>query len=189
MLNSAAIARPSRVSEFYSDPCLVNDAGPKVVRFLDRFRDQNANRASPLDRYIEGWAQTDLEKILGATAPNYRFTDPFVGSFDRRSLHKYFDLLQDRLSCTGVIRRRELGFSLQGPMGPRLHKELQFWREAPRIGLTGVAQIEIGERGVEAERVAYDLNLASDILCRALASRQSVAHAPEKAAGTASGTD
>ena len=23
------------------------------------------------------------------------------------------------------------------------HKELQFWREAPRIGLTGVAEIEI----------------------------------------------
>jgi hypothetical protein len=53
----------------------------------------------------------------------------------------------------------------------RSHKELQFWREAPRIGLTGVAEIEIGERGITAERVAYDLNLASDILCRALALR------------------
>jgi hypothetical protein len=53
----------------------------------------------------------------------------------------------------------------------RSHKELQFWREAPRIGLTGVAEIEIGERGVVAERVAYDLNMASDMLCRALALR------------------
>ena len=51
------------------------------------------------------------------------------------------------------------------------HKELQFWREAPRIGLTGVAEIEIGEQGITAERVAYDLNLASDILRRALALR------------------
>ena len=50
----------------------------------------------------------------------------------------------------------------------RSHKELQFWREAPRIGLTGVAEIEIGERGITAERVAYDLNLAFDILCRGL---------------------
>jgi hypothetical protein len=49
----------------------------------------------------------------------------------------------------------------------RSPQELQFWREAPRIGLTGVAEIEIGERGVVAERVAYDLNLASDMLCRA----------------------
>ena len=166
MLNSAAIARPLRVSEMYRDPCRVVDAGPKVVKFLDRVRDRNANPTSPLNRYIEGWAQTDLEKILDATAPSYRFTDPFVGSFDVRSLHKYFDLLQDRLSCI-AISRRELAFFLRGPMKRRSHEELQFWREAPRIGLTGVAEIEIGERGVATERVAYDLNLASDILCRA----------------------
>ena len=171
MLNSAAIARPLRVSEMYRAPCHVDDAGPKVVQFLDRVPDQNANRTSPLNRYIEGWAQADLDKILDATAPNYRFTDPFVGSFDGRSLHKYFDLLQDRLSCTGVISWRELAFFLQGPMKLRSHKELQFWREAPRIGLTGVTEIEIGERGVAAERVAYDLNLASDRLCRAVALR------------------
>jgi len=30
-----------------------------------------------------------------------------------------------------------------------------------------VSEIEIGERGVAAEHVAYDLNLASDILCHA----------------------
>jgi hypothetical protein len=54
-------------------------------------------------------------------------------------------------------------------MKVRSHNELQFWREAPGIGFTGVAEIEIGERGVVAERVAYDLNLASDILRRALA--------------------
>ena len=121
-----------------------------MVQFPDRVRDQNANPTSPLNRYIEGWAQTDLEKILDATAPSYRFTDPFVGSFDGRSLHKYFDLLQYRLSCTGAISRRELAFFRQGPMKLRSHKELQFWREAPRIGLTGVAEIEIGERGITA---------------------------------------
>ena len=68
----------------YRDPSRVGDVGPKVVRLLDRVRDQNANRTSPINRYIEGWAQTDLEKILEATAPSYRFTDPFVGSFDGR---------------------------------------------------------------------------------------------------------
>ena len=171
MLNSAAIARPLRVAKMYRDPSRVGDAGPKVVRLLERIRDQNANPTSPLNRYIEGWARTDLEKILDATAPSYRFTDPFVGSFDRRSLHKYFDLLQDRLSCTGAITRHELAFFLRGPMKLRSHKELQYWREAPQIGLTGVTEIEIGERGVAAERVAYDLNLASDVLCRAFALR------------------
>src|SRR5215471_21369246 len=72
MLNSAAIARPLRVSETYRDGCRVDDAGPKVVQLLDRVRDQNANPTSPLNRSIEGWAQTDLEKILYATAPSYR---------------------------------------------------------------------------------------------------------------------
>jgi hypothetical protein len=171
MLNSAAIARPLRVSEMYRDPRHVGDAGSKVVQLLDRVRDRNANRTLPLDRYIEGWAEADVEKIIDATAPSYRFTDPFVGSFDGRSLHKYFDLLQDRLSCTGAVSRHELAFFLQGPMKLRSHKELQFWREAPRIGLTGVAEIELEERAVGSERVAYDLNLASDILCRALAVR------------------
>ena len=112
-----------------------------------------------------------MEKILEATAPGYRFTDPFVGSFVGQSLYKYFDLLQDRLSRIGAISRRDHAFFPHGPIKLRSHKELQFWREAPRIGLTGVAEIEIGERGVAAERVAYDLNLACTILCRALALR------------------
>ena len=78
MLNSAAIARPFRVSEMHRGPCRLDDARPKVVQFLDTVHDQNANPTSPLNRYIEGWAQNDLEKILDATAPSYRFTDPFV---------------------------------------------------------------------------------------------------------------
>jgi len=155
----------------YRDPCQVDDAGPKVLQFLDRVGDQTTNLTSPLNRYIEGWAQPDLEKILDATGPGYRFTDPFVGSFIGQSLYKYFDLLQDRLSRIGAIGRRDLAFFLQGPMKQRSPQELQFWREAPRIGLTGVAEIKIGERGVVAERVAYDLNLASDMLCRVSALR------------------
>src|SRR5215469_14862948 len=108
MLNSAAIALPLRVSEIHRDPRGVNDAGPKLVQFLNRVHDQNANPASLLNRYIEGWAQTDLERILDGTAPSYRFTDPFVGSFDGRSLHKYFDL-----SCRidSSVQERSVGAS------------------------------------------------------------------------------
>ena len=163
MLNSAVIAEPLR-SQMRRHRYGAGDATPQVVQSHDKVRDQN----SPLGRYIEGWARTDLEMILSATAPSFRFTDPFVGSFGRESLHKYFDLLQDRLSGTGAISRGELAFFLQGPLQRRSHQELQFWREAPWLGLTGVAEIEIEERGVAAERVAYDLNLASGILCRAL---------------------
>jgi hypothetical protein len=44
--------------------------------------------------------------------------------------------------------------------------ELQFWREAPRLGLTGTSLITMGPHGVMSERVAYDLNLASEQLRR-----------------------
>jgi hypothetical protein len=110
-----------------------------------------------------------LEKILNATAPGYRFRDPFVGIFSRESLHEYFDLLRERLCLAGAIRRPDIAFFLSGPMdrAPCLNG-LQFWREAPRIGLTGISQILVGERGVIAESVAYDLNEASDMLRRVL---------------------
>jgi hypothetical protein len=56
-----------------------------------------------------------------------------------------------------------MAFCLHGPMDAD-RDELLFWREAPWLGLVGTARIDIGERGVCAESVAYDLNLASDLL-------------------------
>jgi hypothetical protein len=41
---------------------------------------------------------------------------------------------------------------------------LRFSREAPRIGLTGICEIELAEGGVVSETVEYDLNLASNLL-------------------------
>ena len=78
------------------------------------------------------------------------------------------DLAKLDFSRAGAIGWRELAVFLHGPMKRQLHaRGLQFWREAPRIGLAGLAEIEIGKRGVIAKRIAYDLNLASDMLCRA----------------------
>ena len=62
MLNSAAMHGHFTIFEMYRDPCRVDDAGPKVVRFLDQVCDQNENRTAPLNRYVEGWAQTDFGK-------------------------------------------------------------------------------------------------------------------------------
>jgi hypothetical protein len=137
---------------------------PNVLRLFDR----RAIGNSALDRYLEAWAEADAAKLVAATAPGYRFCDPFVGTFSRRTVHEYFDLLQHGLSRAGVIRRPDVAFFLRGPMDRRSPAGgLQFWREAPRIGLTGVSEIEVGPRGVIAESVAYDLNLASDTLRRA----------------------
>ena len=141
------------------------DARPKVARLVD----WKANENLLLDCYLEGWAAANSAKIVAATAPEFCFYDPLVGTFVRRTMHEYLDLLQDKLSSAGVIRRPDVAFFLRGPMDQRSRAgELAFWREAPRIGLTGVSTIKLGKRGVIAETVAYDLNLASDVLRRSL---------------------
>jgi hypothetical protein len=121
-----------------------------------------------LDRYLAGWAEADPIKIFEATAPGYRLDDPLVGLFTRWSVAQYFDLLRARFGAAGTIVPGDLGFILRGPMDHSSSRlGLQFCREAPRIGLTGIAAIKVGERGVIADSVAYDLNLASDLLRRA----------------------
>ena len=125
-----------------------------------------------LDRYLAGWAEANPIKIIQATAPGYRLDDPFVGLFTRWSVPQYFELLQAQLAAAGAIMQADLGFLLRGPMQASSSRlGLQFCREAPRIGLTGTAEIKVGERGVIAETVAYDLNLASHVLRRTSGAR------------------
>jgi hypothetical protein len=118
-----------------------------------------------LDHYLKGWAEANPDKILAATAHEFRFDDPLVGLFSRWSFTAYFDSLRSRFARAGPIAARDLAFFIRGPMdgSPRLG-QLTFFREAPRLGLTGITLITIGERGVTAEAVAYDLNPALDVL-------------------------
>jgi hypothetical protein len=118
-----------------------------------------------LDWYLEGWAEANVAKIFAATAHGYRLDDPLVGAFSRWSFPVYFEHLRARFACAGAITERDFAFDIHGPMNaPRRRGRLKFFREAPRLGLTGVTFITIGERGIMAESVAYDLNLASDVL-------------------------
>jgi hypothetical protein len=118
-----------------------------------------------LDWYLEGWAEANLAKIFAATAHGYRFDDPLVGAFSRWSFPVYFEHLRGSFARAGATAARDFAFDIHGPMdGPRRRGRLKFFREAPRLGLTGVTFITIGDRGVIAESVAYDLNLASELL-------------------------
>jgi hypothetical protein len=118
-----------------------------------------------LDRYLEGWAEANLGKIFAATTHGYCFDDPLVGQFSRWNFPSYFERLQERFARAGAIGPQDLGFVIRGPMdGPLQRGRLKFFREAPRLGLTGISFITISERGVIAENVAYDLNLACDAL-------------------------
>ena len=126
---------------------------------------QKISKRAYLVRYLEGWAEADVAEIIAATASGYRFCDPLVGSFLQQSLQDYFSVLRDRLSRGGAIRRVDVGFFLRGPMDtPSPPGEFMFWREAPRIGLTGISKIKLGDQGVTADTVAYDLNLATELL-------------------------
>ena len=111
-----------------------------------------------LETYFEGWAEADADLILSAAAPDYCFHDPMLGRFAHASLPRYFDLLHERFARAGAVKRRDVAFVLRGPISGE--RGLQFWREAPGLGLTGVSEIVIGPRGIVAERAAYDLNLA-----------------------------
>jgi hypothetical protein len=120
---------------------------------------------SMLARYLEGWAEVDPAKIADATAENYDFYDPLVGCYSRRTLPQYFALLRSRFAAAGVARVQDLAFTLRGPMSGRFNAaRRQYWREASQLGLTGISEISVTHRGVAAEAVAYDLNLATDTL-------------------------
>jgi hypothetical protein len=122
-----------------------------------------------IDRYLEGWAEANPSKILRATASGYWFNDPLIGAFSRWSLPRYFELLQEMLTVVGPFTQSDLAFCLHGPSDQAsTRNELQFWREAPRIGLTGVTRLTVGEHGVTGESVAYDPNLASHLLSHAI---------------------
>jgi hypothetical protein len=130
-------------------------------RILDGAYDEANTWSHLLDRYLEGCAEVNLSKIFAATAHNYRFDDPLVGQFTRWSFPAYFEHLQARFAGAGAIAAQDLAFFIRGPMdGPLSRGRLKFFREAPRLGLTGISFITIGEHGVIAESVAYDLNLA-----------------------------
>jgi hypothetical protein len=126
-----------------------------------------------LDCYLQGWAEVNLAKVLDAAAPDYEFYDPLVGRFCWSSLPRYFELVRGRFTRAGVDARRDLSFLMRGPMyvsreyAPRdVPDGMLFWREAPRIGLAGMARIVVGPCGIVSESVTYDPNLASDLLCR-----------------------
>ena len=131
-------------------------AAHPVRRIANRDCDEAKDWRYILGCYLAGWNEVDPDKIVAATAPDYCFDDPFVDA--ARSL-----ILLDS-HCSGrLVRRLRRG-------------QRQYFREAPALGLTGVTTITIGELGVVAERVAYDLNLASDVLRRRL--RQELAGQP-----------
>lgn len=130
-----------------------------------RALEEQASIALLLASYLQGWAEADPVRIAEATAPGYRFDDPFVGTFSTLALPRYFGALRSRCGLGVRAAREHLAFALRGPMDTSSARgELQFWREAPRLGLTGTSVIAIGPGGVTSERVAYDLNMASEQL-------------------------
>jgi hypothetical protein len=139
--------------------------GTEIAQMLDGARSEAYTCSPLLDRYLEGWAEANPGKIFAATAHDYRFDDPLVGLFSRWAVPAYFECLRARFACAGAVAAQDLAFSIHGPIDrSQRFGQLAFFREAPLLGLTGVTHITIGEHGVIAEAVAYDLNPALNVL-------------------------
>jgi hypothetical protein len=130
---------------------------------------RSRTEAEILALYLAGWSEADPYKIAEATAADYAFEDAFVGRFSRHSLPRYFEVLRTRFAVCGPTARKELAFTLRGPMesfgAARTSPCWQeYWREAPCLGLTGVARIMVTPKGIAADVVCYDLNMACKTL-------------------------
>jgi hypothetical protein len=125
--------------------------------------------AELLALYIAGWSEADPRKIADAAAVDYAFEDPLIGRFCRHSLAEYLEIVRGRFAVSGATARKDLAFILRGPMEGIAGKRTgncwrEFWREAPALGLTGVARIAVTPKGIVGDAVAYDLNMATEVL-------------------------
>lgn len=125
--------------------------------------------AELLALYIAGWSEADPRKIADAAAVDYAFEDPLIGRFCRHSLAEYLEIVRGRFAISGAIARKDLAFILRGPTEGVAGKRTgncwrEFWREAPALGLTGVARIAVTPKGIVGDAVAYDLNMATETL-------------------------
>jgi hypothetical protein len=136
-------------------------------------RAQARIEAEVLALYVAGWSEADPDKIADATAAEFVLDDAFLGRFSSHTLPNYFEILRSRFGATAPTAQKDLAFALRGPMdGPSGEPMRQYWREAPRLGLTGVTWIAVTPRGIVADSVAYDLNMACEILRSSQASFQ-----------------
>jgi hypothetical protein len=148
---------------------VANDKQPPSAlrdhKSLRASRAQARIEAEVLALYIAGWSEADPDKIADATAAEFVLDDAFVGKFSSHTLPKYFEILRSRFGVTTPTAQKDLAFALRGPMdGPSGEPIRQYWREAPHLGLTGVTWIAVTPRGIVADSVAYDLNMACEIL-------------------------
>jgi len=138
---------------------------PRDYTSLRASRARGRVEAEVLALYIAGWSEADPHKIADATAAEYVLDDALVGRFSGQSLPKYFEILRSRFGAAAPTAQKDLAFALRGPLdGSNGEAILQYWREAPRLGLTGVTSIAVTPRGIVADSVAYDLNMACEIL-------------------------
>jgi hypothetical protein len=115
-------------------------------------------------RYIEGWAEADIAKIVDAVSADYSFLDPLVGSFRRDSLADYLAVLRERVGFGSVRNQRCKVYigAFRSPGWPA--PELRFWRALPECGLAGTSDITMRAGRVSREVVCYEPTIAVERL-------------------------
>ena len=136
----------------------------RIVQTIDGAHAETKIWGHLLDRYLEGWAEVNPAKIFAATAHDYRFNDPLVGAFSRSSIRAYLERVRWKFASSGAVTTADLAVCIRGPMAGSHGGRVTFFRELPRLGLSGISCITVSARGVIGETVTYDLNLAADVL-------------------------
>lgn len=116
-----------------------------------------------LTRYVEGWAEVNLFKIIASVSEDYVFIDPLVGSFSRQSLSHYVGILHQRAGL-GTVHCIETKVYLGVMAGQEFPLRRLFWRSLPECGLSGTSAIQLRAGRVTRELVSYDLNIAAEQL-------------------------
>ncbi len=104
-----------------------------------------------LGAYAEGWTKGDVDKILDACAPNFRFGDPNQGAIGLAAFRDYFAGFKKQvgeaegtfMDLTGIAAY-EVGDKLIACCT---------WRTGTRKDVVGNGLIVVGPNGVEREDV------------------------------------
>jgi hypothetical protein len=104
-----------------------------------------------LDRYLEGWANGDLEMIVGACAEDFVMDDPAFGRFRKAEYRAYFDAQPEIApEFTEIVTKEVGGLVTQ-------------WGWYKQASLEGAFLNKAGPDGVHSTRVTYYAPAPQDV--------------------------
>ncbi len=113
--------------------------------------------ADHLGVYTDGWTNGDADKIIGALSDDFMLDDPNEGRFGKADITKYLAGLKEAIASVRgkdysgpLMELTEITTRENGDVLTAL-----CWWSIPGTTLRGAGVIEVGDEGVQSERLAY----------------------------------